>query len=207
MPRYDNNSNNSKRKGDDGDDDILVIPEAWTEPRCHVCTSKYRRAVDRLIAMGTNFSEISRIFGGEIDRRSISSHAKKHLGYEEAAVRTIIERQAAEAEENAEEGVSGHVLRRVYLETAVQKAMQVLLSGEVVVEPKDAISVIEALERSDRNTEGVQLDEIKMQFNAFLQAIKEISSIKGDANLGNEIMMRAREIVTSQKVDVPRLSP
>lgn len=200
MPRFDN----SKKNDDDKGKDLVVVPEAWTEPRCHVCMSKYRHAIERMIAMGTSHTEISRIFGGEIDRRSITNHARKHLAYEEAAIRTIIEQEAQHAEVNAEEGISGVVKRRVYLETALHKALSALQQDDVTVEPKDAVTIIEALNRFDNQTSGAQLDEIKIQFTAFLQAIKEIAAQRGDPALGSDILIRARQIA-GDIVNMPQL--
>lgn len=157
--------------------------------------SKHRKTIDKLIALGTNYSEIERIFGGEIERRSISNHAKKHLGYEEAAVRQIIEQEAQAADENAELGIQGALMRRVYLNTALQKAFESLVNDKMAVEPRDAVAIIETLTRMDIQTQGVQLDEIKLQFQAFLQAIKEVAAQRGDPSLGSDILIRARQII------------
>lgn len=182
----------------------MVVPEAWTEPRCHVCMSKYRKAIERMIALGTKHQEISRIFGGEIDRRSISNHARKHLAYEEAAIRQIIEAETKAADQEADEGISGITKRKIYLETVLHKALQQVQGDAVVIDPKDAVKVIEALNAFDRHNEGSQLDEIKIQFNAFLQAIREIAAQRGDASLGSDILIRARQIVGSE---APQLKP
>lgn len=190
-PKFDNSKQN-----DDGDhNDLITIPESWVEPRCHVCMSQHRKAIDRLIALGTSFSEISRIFGGEIDRRSIASHSRKHLGYEDAAIRRIIEEEAHAAEENAELGIGGAVMRRTYLNTALHKAFELLVNNRMAVEPRDAVAIIETLNRLDTQTQGAQIDEIKIQFSAFLQAIKEVAAQRGDPSLGSDILIRARQIM------------
>lgn len=201
MPRYD------KPPSDKDSNELTTIPEAWTEPRCHVCNSKYRRAIDRMLALGTGFTEISRVFGGEVDRRSIANHARKHLAYEEAAIRAIIDHESRVAEVDAEAGISGMVKRKVYLETALHKAMQQVQSDNVVIEPKDAVKIIDALNAFDRQTTGNQLDEIKIQFNAFLQAIREVASERNDAKLGSDILIRARQIIGTQVKDLVQLSP
>lgn len=197
MPKFDPPEKPDKPKKDK-DNDLMVIPEAWVEPRCHVCNSDYRRAIDRMIALGTNHTEISRIFGGVIDRRSIGRHALKHLGYEEAAIRQIIETESLAAEQDAEEGISGVVKRRVYLETALHKAMTALQSERVLVEPKDAITIIEALNKFDNQHAGAEIEQIKIQFNAFLQAIREVAAQRGDPSLGSDILIRARQIVGAE---------
>lgn len=193
-------------KGDSGDDggELIVVPEAWTEPRCHVCTSQYRKAIDRMIAMGTAHAEIARIFGGIIDRRSIANHAKKHLAYEEAAMRQIIEQEAKAAEEDAELGINGILKRRVYLETMLHKGLEDLVSGHAMIEPRDVLAVIDALNKFDNQNAGAALDQVKIQFQAFLQAIREVAAARGDPSLGSDILIRARQIAGE---DAPQIGP
>jgi len=148
-----------------------------TESRCHVCKSQYRKAIDRMIAMGTSYVEISRIFSNEeetMDRRSIANHAEKHLNYEEAAIRRIVEQEAQEAQQNVEDGIQGALTRRVYLNVGLQKALEALLTGEAMVEPKDAIAIIQLLDKLDSQSEGAALEEMRVQFQAFVQAIREL---------------------------------
>lgn len=195
MPKFDPKNRDDEDKPDK---DALVIPSQWVEPRCHVCTSDFRRAIDKMIAMGMGATEISRTFGGIIDRRSITNHAIKHLNYQEAAIRRIIEDETLKAQEDAEEGIKGMTKRKVYLEAVLHKAMEQLLGDEVVVEVRDAVSVIDTLSKFDQHTESLQLEIIKDQFNAFLQAIKEIAGQRGDKTLGTEIFSRSREILSAQ---------
>lgn len=202
MPRFD-----KPARRDDDDKEALKVPESWYEPRCHVCTSDFRKAIDRMIALGTGYAEISRIFGGVIDRRSIGRHAEKHLNYEEAAIRRIMVEQAQAAEADIEEGISGVAKRRAYLETALHKAMTQLTEERTIVETKDALAVIDALNKSDAQAYGEQLDAIKEQFAAFLQAIREIAAQRGDTTLGSDILIRAREIAGVPVQGTPQLNP
>lgn len=174
------------------------------EPRCHVCKSKYRKAIDRMVAMGTSYAEISRIFSTEeesVDRRSIANHAEKHLNYEEAAIRRIVEQEAQEASQNIEEGIQGALTRRVYLNVGLQKALEGLLSGESIVEPKDAIAIIQLLDKLDGQSEGAALEEMRVQFQAFVQAIRELLP----PDKWQEILDRTKEILANS--DVPTLAP
>jgi hypothetical protein len=170
VPRFDK----PERKGGGAGDDIVprdAIP-GIVEPRCHVCVSDFRKGIDQLIARGTSYMEIQRMFN--IDRRSVSNHAKNHLGWEEGAIRRIIEQEAQAAEVDYEEGIKGVLSRRVYLQVALQKALDALLSGDATVEPKDALMVIQMLDKFDKDSEGAAVDELRVQFNAFVQAIREI---------------------------------
>lgn len=153
---------------------VPVVQGEIIEPRCHVCQSKYRTAIDRLIAVGTSYSEIARLFGGEIDRRSISNHAKEHLQYEHEAVRSIMEQRARDAQENLEEGVSTRVMRRAVLDTAVMRVHEALSAGDAVVELKDAVKIIELAEKLEAQDHEIMEAEIEKQYNAFVTAMQEI---------------------------------
>jgi len=180
-----------------------VMPSiSYHEPRCSVCNSQFRKPIDRMIALGTNYSEISRIYEeANIDRRSISNHAKKHLNYEEAAIRQIIAKETEEAQSNIEEGVSGAIARRVYIDVAIQKGFEALLNNDVPVEVKDVATLIQLKEKMDSHTEGAALDEVKTQFNAFVQAIREIAP----PEMWDKILVRTKELLnTSGELTGPK---
>lgn len=151
--------------------DIPVI----YEPRCNVCTSPYRNAIEKMLVAGGTFSEIARQFEfAGIERRSISRHKDKHLNYEDAGIRQIIERQAFMARQNFEEGKERVITKQAYLQVALQKAYDQLLENISEIPVKDAVSVIEMLQKMESQKYDVQVDELQVQFNAFLQAVKEI---------------------------------
>lgn len=143
------------------------------EPRCNVCKSPQRNAIDKMLAAGFTYSEIERQFGGSVSRKSISLHSKEHLNYEEAAIREVIEKEALNAQKNYEEGVSRLVTKNAYLEVALQKAYNALINNDTMVEPKDAVKVIEMLQKLQEQNQTVALDELRVQFQYFMQAVKE----------------------------------
>jgi hypothetical protein len=151
----------------------LNLPEIH-EPRCHVCTSKYRHAIERMIALGTNFTEISRTFNDEIDRRSISHHAKEHLSYEQAAIRSIIEHEAKIISQDAEEGVKGALMYRTYLSTALKKAWDDLIEGNVRIDPSVAVQLIQQMDKFDREANSVAVEELTYQFQCFQEAVRKV---------------------------------
>ncbi len=164
-----------------------------TEPRCHVCQSKHRTAIERELVLGTSYKRLGEIY--EIDRRSISNHDQQHLRVEDAAIRELVRREAESREEVIEEGVSGAIRRRTYLEQALRAAHEALLNGEVIVEPKDALGVIERLEKLDEHSSAAAVDEIRTQFFAFLQAVKE--QVARDQ--WEKINLRTKELVGASK--------
>lgn len=177
-----------KKKPKRPDSNIASEESLVIEPRCAVCQHERRAAIDKVLALGTSFSEIQRIF--DVDRRSVSNHAKKHLNYEEGAIRLIIERESEKLSENVENGVQGALARRVFLETALQKAMMDLVNGDTVIEPKDAINIVAALDKMDSEVSGITVEEIRLQFNAILQAISETIPV----DLQGKLAERAKEI-------------
>jgi hypothetical protein len=180
-PEYDNSNKVEKVK--------VKTPVHHRDPRCNVCSSDFAKAIDRMIALGTSYSEISRIFG--INRQSIGRHAKNHLNYEEAAIRQIISREAEEAQADIEEGVQGAIARRVYIDVAIQKGFEALLNGDVPVEVKDVATLIQLKEKMDSTHDGAALDEVKTQFNAFVQAIREVAP----PEMWEKILGRTKELL------------
>ena len=138
MPEY---KSNKKRKTEESSGaEKLDIPSAKIESRCSVCQHESRAAIDGLIARGTAYAEIERLFG--VNARSVNRHADRHLNYEDAAIQEIIRREAEKLGESYEQGVQGALSRRVYLETALKKAQEDLMNGSIIVEPKDAVNVV-----------------------------------------------------------------
>lgn len=190
MPQFKPNQSQPKYKGSG-----LVKkerPTAIVESRCHACQHAQRKSIDKLIVRGTNYTEIGRIF--EIDRRSIANHSEKHLNYEDAAIQRVMEEEMAEAESSREEGVNNVLRRKTYLEVALKKAMDAVLDDDVLVEPKDAVAIIEKLDKLDERTEGAAIEVLRLQFTSFLQAMKEI--VPSDS--WDHINVRARELYSIQ---------
>lgn len=144
------------------------------EPKCKVCQSPHRHAIDNMIIGGYTYSEIERQFAAfGIPRRSISNHHNAHLSYEDAAIRAVIEREAMMAQKNFDEGVERLVTKQTYLEVAMQKAYDQLINGMVEIPAGDAVKIIDQLQRLEAQHHDVAIDELRVQFNAFMQAVKE----------------------------------
>jgi len=203
MPKFEKKE--TTRNSSDEGAAMAVVPPMIVEPKCHVCKSKYRTAIDKMLAAGIGFTEVSRTFDFEIDRRSIANHAEKHMNYEESAIRQIVEHEAQQMSESAEEGIKGVLARKVFLQTALYKVHQAVVNGEVEVEVRDAIGIIQQLDKMDSATSSAAVDEIRIQFNAFLQAMKELV----DPKEWDQILARTREILEASdigiKTELPQL--
>ena len=176
---------------------VASSPLTYRDIRCKVCSSDFGKAIDRMIALGTSYSEIGRIF--DISRSSIGRHAKNHLNYEEAAVRQIIARETEEAQADIENGISGAIARRAYIDVAIQKGFEALLDNSVQVEVKDVATLIQLKEKMDGDTDGAALDEVRTQFNAFVQAIREVAP----PEMWEKILSRTKELVQIPGLPAP----
>ena len=187
-----------KPKSESKEVEKVIAPVSYRDARCNVCNSDFGKAIDRLIALGTSHSEISRIF--DISRQSIGRHAKNHLNYEEAAIRQIIAREAQDAKADVEEGISGAIARRVYIDVAIQKGFESLVKNEVPIEVKDVATLIQLKEKMDSDFDGAAIDEIKTQFNAFVQAIREVAP----PEMWEKILTRTKELTDTPVLPAPK---
>jgi len=191
----------TNNKNDESSKEVVktpITPMKYRDPRCKVCNSNFSKAIDRMIALGTSHSEISRLF--DVSRSSIGRHAKNHLNYEEAAIRQIIAREAEEAQANIEEGINGALARRAYIDVAIQKGFESLVNDEVPIEVKDVATLIQLKEKMNSDYEGAALDEIKTQFNAIVQAVREVAP----QEMWEKIAIRARELAQTTGLPAPK---
>jgi rubredoxin len=175
------NDLNVRKSDDDDDNRFRGLPEKF-DARCKVCAlaPDKRKMVERLAIMpNVPFTEIEATF--EVPRRSISNHVKNHASYDEAAMRRLIEQEAEALQVDSEEGVKGALSRRVFLSAYIQKSLDALLHGDMELTGKDAMNAILLQDKLDQASGGAALDEIHMQFQAFLQAFREVSQFDIDA--------------------------
>lgn len=147
------------------------------EPRCHVCTSPHRQYIETLLVKG----DVPYIWiqenvpgndGSKIDRRSVSTHAKKHMGHSNAAIRAILEEEASIAGQNFEEGVRGAITHRGVLELALRRSYQDIIDGVTTVEPRDMIAIINAIQKMDEQAEQVAVNLLRAQVQALIESVK-----------------------------------
>lgn len=181
MPNFGNNPPTPKTGGSKKGEKLPAKPTDTSgvpliiEPRCKVCTSPHRHVVDQMLVGAYSYSEIARHFSfAGIERRSISNHHEKHMSYQDAAIRAVIERNAALAQQNHDVGVERLVTKQTYLEVAIQKAYDQLTNNLVEIPAGDAVKLIEALQRLETQYQDAAVDEMRVQFNAFMMAVKQV---------------------------------
>jgi hypothetical protein len=166
---------NSQGGGGGGGAVVSFPVDEIVEPRCSICKSRFRRTMDQLLVMGVPFSEISRQFEVEgITRRALSNHKRKHLSVEQAAIRQVIEEKARQIGEDVDNTKRSLLTRKGYMEVAMMKSYQSILDGTVVPEPRDVVAMISVMEKMEKDTASVQVDEMMRDFNAFTQSVKEV---------------------------------
>jgi hypothetical protein len=164
-----------RARGKEAEEAIFKKP---FEPRCHVCTHEFRDMIDSLLLKtDLSFSELARRMppgrnGRKLDHRQLSTHSKKHLGAGDAAIRAILEEEAARANRDYDEGVRGIITHRGALEVALRKAYEDIINGVVTVEPRDMIKIAETVRKWDDETHAVQVDQLRAQLSAIEEAIK-----------------------------------
>lgn len=199
MPEFQKSQASSKRNTNGGSKKSLVDTSV-TEPRCTVCSHKQRKIIDKMLARGTPYAQLERVFS--LNASSIRRHDINHLNLKDSAIRTIIRREAEEGGGNAEEGIEKIIKRKVYLETALEKALEAILDGDVTVEPRDAVAIIDKLDDFEQRTTEAQVIQMKIEFHATLQAVKEVVP----EEFWDSVASRTRELVERSTADVKGLS-
>jgi hypothetical protein len=125
-----------------------------------------------------------------ISRWAVSNHAAKHLSFDDAAVRNVIEQEAKRQKLNIETATRRLITSQSYMKLAIEKAHDALTQGQVLVEPRDAVKIIEAQARLATDSSVIELEDVKRQFQSFMTAIKEIIP----EEYFDKIITRAHEI-------------
>lgn len=177
-----------------------MAPPVPFEPRCTVCNSPFRDYIDAMLARGaasyTSIAEkVPGADGHKLSRQAVTNHAEKHLGFQEDAIRRILEAEAVEVAQNYQDNVRGAMTRRGALEIAMRKGFEDLVAGRTDVEVKDLLAIVQALEKMDETTSAAQVDQMRMQTEAFIRAIREEVD---DEKLWERIVDRTKRIISQQ---------
>jgi hypothetical protein len=115
----------------------------------------------------------------------------------------LIEHEAAEIGEDFEEGIRGILARRVYLESALKKAQEALVNNDVTVEPKDAVAIIEKLDKMEQETNEAAIIQMRIELAAYIQAMKEIVP----SDLWDQIFTRTKALIDRAAVVSGEIGP
>jgi hypothetical protein len=174
------------------------------EPRCGVCVHPYRDWIEMMLIRGSTYKGLQdrvppNAGHKRLDRRSISNHHKNHMDLRDAALRAILEREAEIQGEDWEEGVTDAITKRGVLEIALRKGYEDILSGAVTVEPRDLIQITKVLADMDTHQHQVGLDEIRVQMQMFIQAIREVCDVETQNQIGKKVkQLRKKDGIQKQ---------
>lgn len=199
MPNFEK-SPSSKRNTNGGSGKKSLVDTSVSDSRCNVCSHKQRKVIDKFLARGTSYADLERVFG--INHQSIRRHDIKHLNLKDSAIRTIMRREAEEGDINIEEGIEKIIKRKVYLETALDSALTAILDGDVTVEPRDAVAIIDKMDELESKTTEAQVIQMKIEFHAVMQAIKE----RVPEEYWDGIAARTKELVERSTTEVKSLT-
>ena len=78
----------------------------------------------------------------------------------------------------------------------MMKSYQSILDGTVVPEPRDIVAMISVMEKMEKDSSAVQVDEMMRDFNAFTQAVKEVVG----QDMYDQILHKFKNILEQEKV-------
>lgn len=105
---------------------------------------------------------------------NISTHSRRHINLRQAALRQIMEKRAAEIGLAIDETVFSILTKEAVLESMVVSGLQNIAEMVTLVEPKELLSALDMLRKFEGESSEVALDEIRRQFEAFLDAVKTV---------------------------------
>lgn len=172
-------------------------PERISVSTCHVCQHPYRDFIETMLVKGQSYKGISERVSPHVDRRSISNHWQKHMDLQDAALRAILEKEAAVQNENYDEGITGAITKRGVLEVALRKGYDDIINGVTTVEARDLIQIAKVLGDMDNNQQAIGLDELRSQVQIFIQAIKNVC----DQETQNMIAQEVKKLRTRENIE------
>jgi hypothetical protein len=190
------------------------------EARCKICTAEdpakalphgalVRSTVDDLLVRGATYSSVLAaieplVADWPTSRRpsyaSVRRHALRHLRADAAAVGTILERRAQEADVMVTVGTGPIVTMAGLLETIRQKGFEAIATGMVVPRVRDTLEAAFALEDLDRDDRLATLAEVMGQVREFADAVR--NSV-GDDIFQSILSLADRPALAESSADSP----
>lgn len=173
------------------------------ETRCRVCQDESSRTlVNRLLSLGLTYQGIvnalepinaARPKNNKINYSSVWQHARRHFPIEEAAravYRQILERRAAEQDQDFVAGTGSIVNVFSYLEAMANKGWETLADPSTAVSAQEGMAAVVKLHELTRKDVGFQEQaEAQRQMGRIIQTMLEVVP----EELRPEIMRRLRD--------------
>jgi hypothetical protein len=176
-----------------------MAPERVSVATCNTCQHPNRDWIEFLLIRGMAYKTIGDRVSPPVSRQSISTHHKKHMDLQDAALRAIIEDEARLQGIDHEQGVRDAITKRAVLEIALRKGLADMVDGVTTVEVKDLVQISKLLGEMDSQQTQVGLDELRAQMQLFIQAIKNVCDEDTRNAIANEVArLRKRENISAQ---------
>lgn len=140
------------------------------EPRCKICRSQHRLAIDRMLLDGVSQAEVLRYWNGErgtdwFTPSGISRHARRHLD------RRFKDMALSDSLPFLEHGRS-KLRQREVLEAMIDGGLAALNAGIVVAEPRDILAAFKERENLELREARLALQRLLHHFDLFRQALE-----------------------------------
>lgn len=158
------------------------------EPRCKVCTAgdDILSNVNRALAQGYSYRDVLRLiepFNAQLDEKkrlsynSIRNHQKKHMPFDSAAIREILERRAEAAGKDFVNGKERIITAAGYAETMMNKGFETMLKESSEITPNDGLKAALILESLTENGDNRAIaEEMFSKLGKIIEAVKKYVS-------------------------------
>jgi hypothetical protein len=175
------------------------LPERITEKRCNVCTHPFRDWIEVMLVKGMPYKTLGERVSPTVHRHSIANHYNKHMDLQDTALRAILEQEAKLQGLNIEEGVGDIITKRGMLEVMARKGYEDAVTGHTTVEPRDMVQITKLLAEMDVQQYQIGIDEMRVQMQVFITAIKDVCDAEMQAAIGQRVkQLRTKDGVTAE---------
>lgn len=210
MEAIDRKTSGTTHLGEDARAQLAALQEAKKrppliiEPRCRACQSEHRGYIDGILARGNvNYSKLAAKLpknkdGLAVTRRSLKTHAEKHLNVQQGVLREIMIHEAERQGKDWENAVQGAFTYRGMHEAALRQFYEDLDKGTVRIEAKDALAILKDVREMDRQAETEAVDQARATVTAFIQAI--MNTVPGE--YWEPIVNKVEEILRGSGIEL-----
>lgn len=166
---------------------------AIVEPRCKICNSEYREAVDKRWAAGASGGTIAlwlQDLGFQVDKRSVNRHLANHVSVEHEALARIVQERFRQRQEHIEAEADFRITRDALAQALVEGGFQRLIDGDAKVPFEHALKAAELQAVWEKEEEAVKVDELLRQLDCIVQALKDVAT----PEVWKAVAKRARQI-------------
>ena len=150
-----------ERTENGGESPRLVDEYVFNEPRCKVCASPHRSAIDRMLADGRAQAEVRRHWNQQLGTEhftanNVSIHARKHLAAHDDIAREVASMRAARRANTFWAAEAEKPKLRAATEAIIHGGLDAMDAGLTVPEPRDVLAAarvladLDAADASDR---------------------------------------------------------